>query len=151
MRLEVKGGVILIDQDDLDRLAGRSIYVGSNGYAYYSTWADGPLTIHGFVMGPTPRGKHIDHINGDKLDNRKSNLRVVTPQINQVNRKKLSKANKSGVRGVDRYSMTSKNPWRAQITVNHRNIYLGLYPTIEAATAARRAAEVEYFGEECPR
>lgn len=149
--LDLDGGTVLIDDADFDRLGGRSIYIGTNGYAYFSMNATGPQTIHSFVIGATTAGSHIDHINGDKLDNRRVNLRVVTPQINQVNRKQLSKSNRSGVRGVGLTSASRKNPWRAQIMVNRKAIHLGLFPTLDEALAARRDVELRYFGEECPR
>jgi HNH endonuclease len=139
-----------IDSDVADELANRSLYLGQNGYVYFSTWADGPQTLHAFVMGGARDGMHIDHINGDKLDNRRVNLRFVTPQMNQVNRKRLSRANRSGVRGVASTDASRRNPWRAQITVNRQSIHLGLFPTVELAIEARKAAERAYFGEECP-
>jgi hypothetical protein len=141
---------LLVDADTLARLNGRSLYLGVNGYVYFSTWTDGPQTLHAFAMGGAQPGLHIDHIDGNKLDNRRANLRFVTPQINQVNRKRLSRANTSGVRGVIHRAGT-RNPWIAQITVNRQNLYLGSFPTVEAATAARRSAELCHYGEECPR
>jgi hypothetical protein len=143
---------VLLDQEDFDQLAGRSIYLGSNGYAYFSTHATGPRTLHSFVMeGRSSREEHVDHINGNKLDNRKANLRSVSPQVNQVNRKRLSAANTSGHRGVARTNASQSKPWRAQITARRKNIHLGLFATLEEAIEARRMAELSLFGEECPR
>ena len=130
-----------------------TLYLGQNGYVYFCQWINGksrPDTLHAFLVGTVP-GMHIDHINGDKTDNRRANLRLVSPQLNQVNRKRVSIANTSGYRGVARTLASSRNPWRAQITVNRRGIHLGLFPTLEAAIGARRAAELTYYGEECPR
>jgi len=130
-----------------------TIYLGTNGYAYYSTWKDGkshPRTLHSLIMGPTPPKSHIDHINGDKLDNRRENLRVVTPGRNQVNRHRLNRNNTSGTRGVQRTNQSQRNPWRAQITVDHKNIHLGLFATEQEAIAARRDAELLHYGELCP-
>lgn len=140
---------LLVDDDIREALAHRTLYLGTNGYVYFSTNRTGPITLHSFVMGGTQAGLHIDHVNGDALDNRRDNLRFVTPQINQVNRGGLSKANTSGIRGVG-YVSGLKNPWRAQITVNGKNRHLGLYATVEEASAARRAAELELWGEMCP-
>lgn len=152
MRLEVAGGTVLIDRSDLALVSTKTIYVGSNGYAYYSTWENGrsyPRTLHSLLVGTHPR-LHVDHINGNKLDNRRANLRVVTPSENQRNRKMLNRNNTSGIRGVAKTSHSRRNPWRAQIMVDGRNIYLGLFPTEEAATAARREAEMEHWGQPCP-
>jgi len=143
----------VIDEADVAQVAALTLYRGTNGYVYYSLWRNGkstPRTLHALLMG-THAGSHIDHINGNKLDNRRVNLRVVTPSTNQVNRHGLNRNNRSGVRGVDYAPKTSASkPWRAQITVDHRNKYLGLYATKEEAVAARRAAELELFGELCP-
>lgn len=144
--LDLPGGRVLIDASDLLRLDGKSIYIGSNGYAYYGR----AITLHSFVLGPIAAGLHIDHINGNKLDNRRENLRSVTPQVNQANRKKLNRNNTSGIRGVQFSALSAKNPWRAQITVNRRAIHLGLFASREAAIEARREAELSYFGELCP-
>lgn len=81
------------------------------------------------------------------MDNRRINLRVVTPQINQVNRKRLNKNNRSGARGV---YLARDGKWCAQIMVYRKTLYLGRYVDIEQAIAARKAAELLYFGEACP-
>lgn len=141
----------MIDEADWPAVESLTLYRGTNGYCYFSTWHDGrswPQTLHGFLMG-APKGTHVDHINGDKLDNRRSNLRVVTPQKNQINRKRLNRNNRSGVRGVDRAGKGTK-PWRAQITVDYKNYQLGFFSTIEEATEARQVAELKFYGELCP-
>lgn len=143
----------IIDEADWPLVAGLTLYRGTNGYVYYSIWENGksrPNTLHALLMGGAKRGQHIDHINGDKLDNRRANLRAATPQRNQVNRKRLNKNNRSGVRGVDQHKLSQRNPWRAQITVNGKNMYLGLFPTMEDAVEARKMAEVRFYGELCP-
>lgn len=80
----------------------------------------------------------IDHINGDKLDNRLTNLRVVTPAENAKNQP-LPSRNKSGVMGVCRVKATGR--WRAQIGVNGRQTCLGEFEDKNAAIAARKEAE----------
>jgi hypothetical protein len=153
MKIEITGGSMLIDAEDTDLIVRLAVYVGVNGYAYYSTWEDGkstPRTVHSLIAGVEP-GMHVDHINGDKLDNRRVNLRVVTPQINQVNRKRLNKNNSTGHRGVTGPRNDLRNPWIAQIMVNRKTVYLGSFSSIDEAVAARRDAELKYYGEECPR
>jgi hypothetical protein len=81
----------------------------------------------------------IDHINGDAEDNRLSNLREVSHFENMVNRKK-PKHNLSGQIGVCLHKQTGK--WRAYITKNGRQVSLGLFASVEEASAARRAAAV---------
>lgn len=84
-------------------------------------------------------GMHIDHINGDRLDNRIENLRVVTCVENCRNAKMPSN-NTSGVNGVHKY----KRKWKAMITVDFRLIYLGLFSTLEEAIKARKLADIKY-------
>lgn len=82
--------------------------------------------------------------------NRRENLRVVTPGRNQVNRKHLNKNNRSGIRGVQQTGQSALKPWRAQLTVNRKNLHLGLFATEEEAVAARRSAELDHYGDLCP-
>jgi len=143
----------VIDEADWPRVSQLTLYRGKNGYVYFSIWRDGksqPELLHRFLIQP-PTGTHVDHINGDPLDNQRSNLRVVTFSANQVNRKRLNRNNFSGVRGVSfRPQLSKSHPWRAQIMVNRKGIHLGLFLTKEEAVAARKAAEMRLFGEACP-
>jgi len=84
----------------------------------------------------------MDHINGDKSDDRWCNLREVTNAENMRNRPK-NKNNKSGVTGVRWYKGSMK--WRAEIRVEGKSLYLGSYDTKEEAIAARKEAE-KLFG-----
>lgn len=86
----------------------------------------------------------IDHINGIKTDNRICNLREATNSQNGKNLK-LSKANKSGVKGVCFCKQTNK--WRALIKVNFKQIDLGRFTDLKDATNARKIAEEKYFKE----
>ena len=101
---------------------------------------------HRIVMeaGDFEINKQIDHINGNTLDNRKQNLRIVTSQQNGMN-SSIRKDNTSGVTGVcwDK----SRNMWFARIEYNKKCINLGYFIKFEDAVAARRKAEDKYFGE----
>ena len=148
--LDLDGAIVLLDEDIHGSLGDKTLYVGTNGYVYFSTHATGPVTLHSFVWGGTQRGFSIDHVNGNKLDNRRDNLRLVTYQLNQANRKNLNSNNTSGARGVIRRSGATKNPWLAQIMVNRKTIHLGVFATMVEAVMARKAAELKFFGELCP-
>ena len=83
-------------------------------------------------MGANPRGMHPDHINRNKLDNRRENLRFVTFSQNQYNRASRN-------RGYDeRYGR-----FRARIQINGKVEYIGTYDTAEEATAAYQARRDE--------
>lgn len=79
-----------------------------------------------------PQGLEVDHINHNKLDNRKENLRIVTHQQNNWNNR-LRATNTSGYTGV--YLDKRRLKWDAMITVDKKNIYLGSFK--EKAEAAR--------------
>jgi hypothetical protein len=83
----------------------------------------------------------IDHIDGNRSNNRLSNLRAVTRQENLRNARRRSD-NSSGVVGVTWDKR--KQRWYACIAVSQRTINLGSYRTLEEATAARKAADRQY-------
>jgi len=85
----------------------------------------------------------IDHINGNPLDNRIENLRVVSMATNNKN-KRMPSHNTSGFIGVTKNN--NKTKWKAQITDSNTGklIYLGEFSNIEDAVAARAAADIEY-------
>lgn len=85
----------------------------------------------------------LDHVNGIRTDNRICNLRAATNAQNGKNLG-LSKANKSGVKGVCFDKQTGK--WRAIIKVNFKQLNLGRYADLQEAIAARKTAEQQYFG-----
>ena len=83
----------------------------------------------------------VDHIDGNKDNNSLSNLRIVTADQNQKNRK-LGCNNISGISGVRWLSKSRK--WQADIRVNNQFIYLGRWENKEAAIQARKEAELKY-------
>jgi hypothetical protein len=86
-----------------------------------------------FITGEPPTGV-IDHANGDKLDNRASNLRDVSQETNMHNQRGVHKSNTSGYRGVSWNKSTLK--WTAFISVKGKSKYLGQFPTPELAHEA---------------
>lgn len=88
--------------------------------------------------GEWPLGE-IDHINGDRADNRASNLRVVSSQGNNRNRKTPNNST-TGIMGVYR-DTEQPHKWRAAISMRGRTQIIGRFDKIEDAIAARKAAE----------
>ncbi|OGN96974.1 MAG: hypothetical protein A2Z77_00560 [Chloroflexi bacterium RBG_13_51_36] len=88
--------------------------------------------------------KNTDHINRNKIDNRRSNLRPATHAENNRN-VGLRCDNTSGFRGVYWYRWYSK--WLAYISVNGKRIHLGYFDDLQDAISARLSAEEKYFGE----
>ena len=90
-----------------------------------------------------PLNLDIDHKDRNKGNNKIDNLRLVTTSENLRNVGKLSN-NTSGVKGVSFYKSLGK--YRAQIFVNGKRFHLGYFTSFEDAAAARRAAELKYWG-----
>ncbi len=98
------------------------------------------VQMHREIM-KAPKDKFVDHINGNTLDNRKDNLRLVTHTENLRN-SKLNKRNTTGYKGVRR----TKSGFYARINVSGREISLGGFPTLERAARAYDTAAIIHFG-----
>lgn len=126
------------DLEDYDKIKDYCWFVNSEGYIVGGKKS---IKIHRLIMN-CPSNKVIDHINHNKADNRKYNLRICNQSQNILN-KSPSKRNTSGVTGVVYFY----NKWRAQIKVKGRHISLGMFDNKEDAIKARKEAEAKYFGE----
>jgi len=93
-----------------------------------------------WVYGQDPKNMYIDHINGNRADNRIKNLRLVSSLENSRNMR-LYKTNKTGIPGIDIY----KGRYRVRIKINRNEIYLGCYEDLDEAIAVRKKAE-QHFG-----
>lgn len=102
------------------------------------------VSLHRLLFDDLNNSNMIDHINRNKKDNRKKNLRIVNNSQNQMNRDK-PKQNTSGVKGV--YWHKSKEKWQANIQINNKLIYLGIFDSKQDAIEARKKAEKKYFNE----
>ena len=143
--LGISGGEILIDTCDIEKTKNYK-WIVNNGYSVASYKVnDGYKTIymHRTIMN-APKGIDVDHINHNKLDNRKINLRLVDECQNLWNMK-TPITNKSGTKGVSFYS--ARNRWEAGIKVRSKKIHLGKFKNIEDAIKARKEAEIKYHGE----
>ena len=92
------------------------------------------------------KGKEVDHINRQKLDNQKSNLRMATKSQNQCNMG-LRKNNTSGYKGVCYFPLNKTNPWMAYVSYNRKRIHLGYFSSKESAARVYDKAAIKYFGE----
>lgn len=115
-------------------------YVKIKFYGYVER---GHRLAWGFYYGEMlPSSIKIDHINGDKSDNRIINLRIANDHENARN-KKTMKNNKLGIKGVD----IVRGKFRAQISFNRKKKHLGYFDTIEKAASAYREASIRFHGE----
>ena len=127
------------------KLAGKPAFTSINADGYnqgqiFRTLHRAHRVIYCLVEGEWPKG-HIDHINGDRSDNRWENLRLVSRIENQRNSKRY-KSNTSGVMGVCWYKREKR--WVARIGTGKKPKVLGYFTEFEDAVAARKAAEIEY-------
>ena len=93
------------------------------------------------IINNTPKNLFTDHINRNKLDNRQSNLRSLSPSESSQNRG-LFRNNTSGYRGVTWDKLNKK--WLAQIYTNKKQVCLGRYISIKDAILIRKQAELNY-------
>lgn len=102
--------------------------------------------LHRFIytkfFGEVPDGMQVDHIDGDKKNNRISNLRLVTNKQNQENRQGAQKNSGTGIKGVSWHK--TKNKYMAAIKANKKQIYLGYFDRIEDAKTAYAVAASKY-------
>lgn len=138
--LKIQDQIVLLDDEDFDRLLTYAWYIDSNGYVRRTDYTEGKIyknrkkplkiiKIHKQILNYWGN-LEIDHIDGNKLNNQKTNLRIVSKSENQLNRVHLNKNNSSGIRGVSFNKWGKKNKrWMARF----KQIYLGSFLTKEEA------------------
>lgn len=140
----------VFDIDNLSLVEGRDWYKDKDGYLVSSYFYNGErkfVRFHRIVMDARP-GECVDHINRNKADNRKQNLRRCKRSENDRNRK-LYRNNTSGVTGV--FFDKQRKKWVASITLNGKRMTIGRYDIKEDAIQARIAKELELFEEFAPQ
>lgn len=129
------------DLEDYDKI--KDYCWNENGGHYIFTRKNNKtIGLHRLIMD-CPSDMVVDHINHNKIDNRKANLRIVTQSQNAMNT--IRGCNTSGYRGVS--WNTQKNKWVAQISVNKKHIFLGYYNDIDEAVLAYKQARNKYYGD----
>lgn len=138
--LKIKNQEILIDEEDYNALS-RIKWEICKGYVKGKINGT-HIRLSRYIMKCNDRELVVDHINGNRFDNRKENLRICTQQQNACNthRQKLPK---SGYRGV----MQTNKKWSAVITKNGIKTYLGTYNTKEEAAKSYDNASKQIHGE----
>lgn len=142
---------VTVDDEDYD-------YVKQFHWFYYNTGYAFRCTYHGYVNGKQQRkqilmhrdlmkpgtGMDVDHIDGDGLNNSRSNLRVATRAQNMYNKRKQHN-NKSGYIGV--HWSKEKNKWRAVIRYLNKEQFVGYFDDIVKAAKARDLKALELHGD----
>lgn len=143
-----KGEEFWFDLDDYEKIKNYTWHYDDNGYVR-STKDKKHIRLHRLVMNVDDETVIVDHIkhparNEHKIDNRKSNLRIVTPKDN-VNNASLAKNNTSGVTGV--YWKKDKNKWEVKYPFNNKLKHIGYYDDFKEAVKVRKELERKYQGE----
>lgn len=136
----------VIDDEDYEYLNQFKWHFSSR-YAMRKIWLKDEkryksIPMHRLILN-NPKNLDIDHIDGDGLNNQKSNLRACTHAQNLINRPK-QKNNTSGFKGV--YWNKWVNKWFASIMVNQKSINLGFCSSKEEAAKIYNDAAIKYFG-----
>jgi HNH endonuclease len=131
------GKFALCEVADLHLVAGHAWHLHSKGYATRDRYPGGTVLMHREVAR-APAGRLVDHINQDKLDNRRVNLRLVDQTSNAFN------CNRGEGVGVS-WSKQAKH-WKCYLDFHRKRHYLGVFKSKEEAICARKEAEVLFYG-----
>lgn len=139
--------IILLDIEDISKARYFHWRIGCDGYPETTIYlANGRkrstvLRLHQLIHGPLPSDIETDHINGNKLDCRKSNLRQAT-RSQQIRNTGTYKSNKLGIKGVRFW----QGNFEARIQFNKKPIFIGCFKTAKEASKAYKQKAKELFG-----
>jgi hypothetical protein len=139
----------LVDNEDFEKVSKFKWSFDPKGYAFRNTDKSVPRNLRRIIylhreILDAQKGQYCDHINHNKLDNRRSNLRICTNAQNIQNRK-IGKNNTNGYKGIQWH--TQDKLWQASITVNKKRISLGYWKTAKLAALAYNEGAKKYHGE----
>jgi HNH endonuclease len=146
-QIELYGGrCALIDEEDIALTSQYKWLFDGRYVTAIAKNADGkPSTIylHRIIMS-APKGIEVDHINFDKLDNQRSNLRFATRSQNEQNKPVVNPRSQTGIRGVT-FDKRYRSPYRAYVHLNKKYIRLGNYDTLAEAEQAAKEGRRRYM------
>lgn len=151
-----QGKYVVVDDEDFDWLNSFRWTYSNRGYAFRNSSvklgeADNAykrqvIYLHKFILG-IGLNQMGDHISGNKLDNRRENLRIVTKQQNNHNSLGSSNSRSKYKGVVFGKNDKGKNRWRSSITLNYKKFFLGSFYTEIDAALAYDIAAIYYFGD----
>lgn len=149
-----QGKYALVDDEDFEKVSKLKWFAYKNGNFFYARHSarhsenkkSQYKLLHRFIMKARSKKKFVDHINGNGLDNRRKNLRIVTHQQNTWNRQK-QKNNTSGYIGVYFDKKNGKGKWKSQISIKGKKTNLGRYDSRRKAAIAYDNKALELRGE----
>lgn len=129
-------GYAYVDQEDYASLSRRPWFLHHSGYVQGRLTVDGPMVLlHRVILGVLDQPRvQVDHIDEDKLNNRRANLRLATGAQNAQNRRRPHRDGTSGYRGVSYHAPTGK--WRGVCKVGGKKCSAGYFDSAEAANEA---------------
>lgn len=144
-----KGKYAIVDEEDFDRVNQFKWYLNKpkpkslREYAMRNRTPECSfIKMHRFILGATDPKVKVDHINGNGLDNRRSNLRLCSNAENS-----RSSARRQNVKSPYRGVSWNGNGYFASIRVNYQAIYLGFFQSPEEAALAYNEAAIKHHGE----
>jgi len=140
------GRVTLVDEDVAQSLSGTSIHHFAKNYVEVSENGNTQL-LHRRIMNP-PKGLVVDHMNGNPLDNRRENLRVVTQSENSMNKRSKPRG-RSGYRWV--YWIGDRRKWELLYHLHRRKVYFGRWRSRHVAAFFADELRIEIIGDFAPR
>lgn len=148
MEIEYKGRKLLLDKEDLDLFNSVSWYFKDTGKRHTEYLYNSGIQFHRLLMGVTDRTIQVDHINGNGIDNRKCNLRLVSHAEN-LRSQQVREYTATGKKKTSRFKgvSISENRIRACITINGHCIKLGSFKDEALAASAYNEAAIKHFGE----
>jgi len=139
-----KGYEAIVDDEDYKELSNYK-WQYHYGYARRASYDDNG-TFHSIfmhrVINKTPNNYETDHINRNRLDNRKENLRTTT-KLENLQNKSIYSNNKSGYSVITYFSIKSK--WRVRKQVNNKSIFVGYFDTLDEAIKAKKERIESYI------
>ena len=142
-----KGETFAVDPEFSSLFERHIWHISPQGYVERTTTTKGRKRVHfklHRIVAGALLGQQVDHINGDKLDNRKENLRICTRMGNSAN-SKLRSDNKTGYKGVHKHRRG--DTFQATIMHQQKPIYISRFQTALEAAMAYDNAAIALFGE----
>lgn len=134
--------LVTVDDEDYALLEKLNWQVSKDNCVSTHSKVNNNRLIHRIIMNASA-DQEIDHIDGNRLNNQKSNLRFVTSSQNKMNRGARSDS-KSGYKGVSWHKQ--RNRWTSRIMVDGKYKYLGLFTDIKEAIRAYNDCAIKHYG-----